>query len=154
MKSASTFFLKITIILIGLSVSILCIFVLPAGITSDITGMFVPILVGMYIPAIPFFVGLFHAYKLLIYIDKKVAFSEISIKSLKIIKLCGVLISMAYALGLPYIFYVADKDDAPGVALIGLIFTISPALVSILAANLQRLLQNALNMKLENDLTV
>ena len=44
----------------------------------------------MYVAAIPFFVALYQAFKLLSYIDKNQAFSELSVKALKKIKyLCN-----------------------------------------------------------------
>jgi hypothetical protein len=108
----------------------------------------------MYIPAIPFFFALFQTLKLLNYIDKNIAFSKASIRALKYIKYCGIFISVMYAAGMPYIFSVADKDDAPGVVLLGLIFTFAPMLAAILAAILQNLFQNVIDLKSENELTV
>lgn len=152
--SGSTLFLKVVIALFGLAVLALCIFVLPAGIRSDNTGMYRPILLGMYIPAIPFFIGIYQTLKLLHYIDMNKAFSEQTVRTLQTIVYCGISIGVLYLLGLPYIFTAADKDDAPGVVLLGLIFTFAPLGVAVVAAILKNLLQNAIDMKSENDLTV
>jgi hypothetical protein len=108
----------------------------------------------MYATAVPFFVAIYQTLKLLGYIDKNKAFSEASVKALRLIRNCGAIISLMYALGLPYIYYAADRDDAPGVMLIGLLFTGAPLVVSVFAAVLQKLLQNAIEIKAENDLTV
>jgi hypothetical protein len=59
-----------------------------------------------------------------------------------------------YGVGMPYIFIVAERDDAPGVVLLGLIFTFAPMAVAVFSAILQQLLQNAINLKSENELTV
>jgi hypothetical protein len=153
-KQSSTLFLKTVVLCLGLAVLGLCIFALPSGITSDTTGLYRPILMAMYLPAIPFFIGLFQAWKLLTYIDKNIAFSELSVKALKYIKYCAVAIGLLYGIALPYIYYVAQLDDAPGVILIGLTFTFAPIVVAVFAAVLQKLLQNAIDIKSENDLTV
>jgi hypothetical protein len=55
---------------------------------------------------------------------------------------------------MPYIFYVADKDDAPGVAAIGFAIIGLSFVIAVAAAVFQRLLQNAVDIKSENDLTV
>jgi hypothetical protein len=154
MKQGSTFFLKAVVYLIGTLVLALCIFVLPRAIMSDETGRYHPILVGMYVPAIPFFIGLYQTLRLLHLIDKNRAFSNASVKALKYVKYCGLSISGLYAAGMPYIFYVADQDDAPGVVMLGLIFTFAPLAIAVFAAVLQKLLRNAIAMKSENDLTV
>lgn len=154
MKKGSTIFLKIVIYLLGIGVLALCVYVLPRVIGSiDVAG-YDPILLGMYIPAIPFFLALYQALKLLDYIDNNQAFSALSVRALKTIKYCAIAISAMYAAGMPYIFYVADKDDSPGTVLIGLAFTFGPIVIAVFAAVLQRLLHDALVIKSENDLTV
>jgi hypothetical protein len=153
-NSGSTLFLKIVICLFGLLVIGLCIFILPRGIMSPKAGAYLPILLGMYIPAIPFFIALYHGLKLLTYIDKKKVFSSASVNSLKYIKYCGFMISALYAAGMPYIFQVAQKDDAPGVAALGFIFIFASLAIATCAALFQRLLQNILDIKSENELTV
>ena len=154
MKLDSTLFLRFVIFLIGIAVLALCIFVLPSGISSDKTGDYRPILLGMYVPAIPFFIALYQALKLLNYIDKNKVFSELSVKAVKYIKYCAIAICALYTAGMPFIFYVADKDDAPGVALIGFVFIFASLVVATAATLFQRLLQNVLDIKSENDLTV
>ena len=154
MKKGSTMFLRGVVILIGLAVLALCIIVLPAGIRSDNTGYYVPILWGLYITALPFFFALHQALKLLGLIDRNKAFSRSSVLALKNIKYCALTISGLFALGMPYIFYAADRDDAPGVALVGFIIVGASFVIATFAAVLQKLLRNALDIKSENDLTV
>ena len=55
---------------------------------------------------------------------------------------------------MPYIYYVAERDDAPGGILIGLILIAAPTIVTVFAATLEELLKNAIEIKSENDLTV
>lgn len=154
MKKGSTLFLRLVIILMALLVAGLCIFLLPKGIMSDNVGYYRPLLIGMYIPALPFFFGLFQGWKLLNCIDKKKAFSVVSVDAFRKIKYCGFAISALYTLGLPYIFYVANRDDAPGVMLLGCMFVGAPLIIGTGAAIFQRLFQNVIDIKSENELTV
>src|SRR3989338_10676245 len=154
MKQGSTLFLKGVIFLIGAGVLALCLFVLPIGIRAEDAGGYRPILLGLYVPAIPFFIALYQALKLLGYIDSNTAFSELSVQALKNIKYCAIIISALFAAGMPYIFYAADKDDAPGVVVIGFVIIAASIVIAVFAAVLQKLLQSGIDIKSENDLTV
>jgi hypothetical protein len=154
MNRGSTHILRTAIVAIGLGVLALCIFALPIGITTDNTGMYRPILIGLYLPALPFFYALYQAMKLLNYIDQDEAFSDLTVKTFANIKYCALIISTLFALGLPYIFMVADKDDAPGVLGVGLVITFASLVIATFAGLLQKLVQNAVDIKSENDLTV
>src|SRR5690554_4473011 len=118
MKHGSTLFLKIVVFLIGSPVLALCILgaiwlpINPAN--SDYAHILYPIVIGMYVSVIPFFGALFQALKLLSYIDKNQAFSELSVKALKNIKLCAMTIGGLYVIIMPFVFLLADQDDAPG----------------------------------------
>lgn len=154
MKQSSTFFLRAVLVLISIGVLAICLIVLPLGIILDQTGYYRPLLIGMYVPAIPFFIAIYESSKLLNYIDRREAFSDLSVKALKRIKYCGVAISGLYAMGMPYIFYAADRDDAPGVVAIALIIIFASLVVAVFAGLLQKLLRTAIDIKTENDLTV
>ncbi len=154
MQRGSTILLRTVIYLIGLLVLVLCIIALPAGIMSDKTGMYRYILMGLYVPAIPFFFALYQAVKLLGNIDKNEAFTQASVNALGNIKRSAAVISAIFALGMPYIFYVADIDNAPGVVAIGLVIIGASFVIATAAALFQRLFQNAVAIKSENDLTV
>ncbi len=160
MKRGSTIFLKIAVFLIGTPVLALCIFGLPmlakeaAEGNSEFAYVLYGILIVMYVSAIPFFVALYQAFKLLSYIDKNKAFSEISVKALKNIKYCAITISGLYVVGMPFFYIFAELDDAPGIILIGMLFIFAPMVIAVFAAVLQRLLQEAIDIKSENDLIV
>lgn len=154
MKRGSTLFLRGAIVVIGLVVLALCIFVLPVGIRTDNTGDYHPILLGLYVPAIPFFFALYQSLKLLNYIDSNQAFTSLSVTAFKYIKYSAAIIGILFMAGMPYIFQVADADDAPGVVLIGLVIAGVSFVIATFAALLQKLVQNAVDIKSENDLTV
>ncbi|MEX0748770.1 MAG: DUF2975 domain-containing protein [Candidatus Saccharimonadales bacterium] len=153
MNRGSTIFLRLVILTIGLVVLALCVYGIPQALMSDVGGYRL-ILLGMYVPAIPFFIALYQGFKLLDYIDKNQTFSNSSTKVLGNIKYCGIVISGLYVLGMPYVLIVAERDDAPGVVLIGLIIIGASLVIAAAAGLFQRLLQNAIDIKSENDLTV
>jgi Protein of unknown function (DUF2975) len=160
MKRVSTLFLKIAVILIGVPILALCIFLVP-GIAKfavelfpNISYMKYLVLIYLYITAIPFYFALFQAFKLLSYIDKNKAFSELSVRALKNIKYCAITISILYVAGMPLFYLIAEIDDAPGIILIGLVVIFASMVIAVFAAVLQRLLKNAIDIKSENDLTV
>ena len=146
MKQGSTLFLRMVIYLIGLAVLGICVIIAGVSISGN-AGMFLPVLLIAAVAAIPFFYALYQAVLLLRYIDKNTAFSELSVKAIKNIKYCAFIISVLYAAGMPYIIYVADKDDAPGAVMLGLVFIFAPLITSVLAAVLEKLLQKALDIK-------
>jgi hypothetical protein len=158
MKRGSTLFLKTAVILRGIPVLALCIFGLPwlanNPVNPDYAHILYPILIGMYVSVIPFFVALYQAFKLLSYIDKNQSFSELSIKALKNIKFCAMTISGLYVVIMPFVYLVADLDDAPGLIIIGMVPIFASMVIAVFAAVLQRLLQEAIDIKSENDLIV
>ncbi|MBE4906450.1 DUF2975 domain-containing protein [Bacillus luteolus] len=159
----STIFLKIAVFLIGTPVLAACIFLLPnlaalafeeAKNGAQLAYVVFGILIVMYVSTVPFYFALFQAFKLLSYIDKNQAFSELSVSALKKIKYCALTISGLYVLALPLVFIIAEWDDAPGLVLIGMVIPGASLVIAVFAAVLQRLLQEAINIKSENDLTV
>jgi len=158
MKKGTTLFLKIAVFLIGTPVLALCIFLLRMiannPVNPEYAHILYPIIIGMYVAVIPFYFALYQAFKLLTYIDKNEAFSELSVKALKKIKYCAFVISTVYVVVLPFIYILAEKDDAPGVMLIGMVIIFASLVIAFFAAVLQRLLKEAIDIKSENDLIV
>jgi hypothetical protein len=153
MNFGSTLFLRGVIYCIGLAALGVCVIIAGVSLSGN-AGEFLPVLGLIFLSALPFFYALYNALLLLRYIDKNIAFSELSVKAIRSIKLAAFSISVLYAAGMPLIIYVADKDDAPGVVLLGLIFIFAPLVVGVFAAVLEKLLENAIQLKSENDLTV
>lgn len=160
MKFKSTYFLRFTLFLLGAVVLLLCIFALPQmwltepniyPLANKATFL---IMLGMYATVIPFYIGLWHVFKLLNYIDQNKTFSELAVNALKNIKICTSIVAAFYVAGIPLLYPIAEVEDAPGMILIGAAIACIPVAVAIFAATLQRLLQNAIDIKSENDLTV
>jgi len=158
MKRGTTLFLKIALFLIGTPVLALSVFGLywlannPAN--PAYAHMLYPIVAGIYLSVIPFFIALYLAFKLLNYIDKNLAFSELSVKALKNIKYCAMTFSGLYVAIIPFVFLVAELDDAPGLIIIGMVPVFASAVIAVFAAVLQKLLKEAIDIKSENDLTI
>ncbi len=159
MKRGSTVFLKSVVILIAIITLALCIFWLPplvmssAAKTPALAYLRYPFLAYVYLGAIPFFVALYQAFKLLGHIDAGRAFSEASVSTLKYIKYCAVAIISLIVLGGLYatLFTKAEKAH---VIEPGLLFTFTSSIIATFAAVLEKLLQTAVDIKSENDLTV
>jgi hypothetical protein len=154
-----TIFLKIVVVLMGIPVLGICIFVLPVlGDFEEWIPKFAylqyPFLIGMYITAIAFFYALYQTLKLLSYIDKNNAFTDLSVKALKNIKTCAITISCLYVLEMPIFVLMGDADDSPGLVAVGLLIMFASIVIAVFAAVLQKLLINAIDIKSENDLTV
>ena len=160
MKLMSTLFLKIAVVLLGFPVLAICIFLVPelGDVSSELLPdvAFIQYLVSaiFYASAIPYFFALFQAFKLLRYIDKNEAFSNLSVKALRKIKYCAITISGLHVLVLPLFYLFAEIDDAPGVIFVGLIVPFASMVIAVFAAVLQKLLKEAIDIKSENDLTV
>ena len=155
-----TFFLKFVVILMGIPVLVLCIFLLPkiakffAELNPQLDFLQYPFLIGLYVTAIVFFAALYQTLKLLNYIDRNQAFSELSVQALKNIKYCAVTISALYVVFMPLLYLMAEVDDAPGIILIGMVIIFCCMVVTVFAAVLQKLLKEAIDIKSENDLMI
>ncbi|MEH7392768.1 DUF2975 domain-containing protein [Bacillus sp. JJ1503] len=155
-----TLFLKFVVVLMGIPVLALCIFLVPE--IGNVTAKLLPeiayikylVSIVFYASAIPFYIALYQAFKLLRYIDKSEAFSQISVIALKKINRCAITISILHVLVLPLFYLFAEVDDAPGVIFVGLVVPFASMVIAVFAAVLQKLLKNAIDIKSENDLTV
>ena len=158
MKRGSTLFLKISVFIIGapvLALGIYWLIWLPSNsVNPDYAYILYPIIIGLYVSMIPFYTALYKSFRLLQYIDKNKAFSTSSVVALKHIKFCSITVSIIYIAVLPFVFQVAELDDAPGLVLVGMVPIFASIVIAIFAAVLQRLLQEAINIKSENDLKV
>jgi hypothetical protein len=156
MRFKSTLFLKIAVILIGTPIFALGIFGLydfykyPLNLTNHELILF-PIIIGIYLTGIPFYFALYQTFKLLGYIDKNNAFSELSVKALKNIKRCASSICIFYIAILPVCSLYSRKYDFPGLVILGIFSSFASAVIAVFTAVLQKLLKEAIAMKSEND---
>ena len=112
-----------------------------------------PFLAYAYIGSIPFFVGLYHAFKVLGYAGRNKEFSPSAVRSLRTIKYCAIVLVGFVAVGEVFIM-LGQSDDRAGGVFVGVLITFASIVVATAMAILERVLQNAVDMKSENDLTV
>jgi len=150
-KLSSTFFLKAVAFLIGIAVLAVCIFLLPEAARKDAIARpgdysLYPLLLCAYGVCITFSVALFQAYKLLNYIERNTAFSELSLKSLKVIKKCAFTIIFLILLGIVYLRVNAmfTGDDPAGPIALGLIGILATAVIAAILDVLQKPLKNSI----------
>ncbi len=158
MKRGSTLFLKVVLILIGV-VTLVGLIWFPQtegrATNLDLISIYKdPLIIYIYIASIPFFVGLFQAFKLLNLIDANKAFTQDAINTLKIMKFASLSLIGFIALALLYIRFFVHGDDPAGPTALGFMISFASIVIATAAAIFQRLLQNAVDMKSENDLTV
>lgn len=160
MKNASTHFLRLAIIGLGGLVLLFCIVVIPSIYTNwgevfpNLAALTYVLVGAMLVTAIAFYAALYQGLVLLRLIDLQKVFSSESVHALRSIKYCGWLIGAIYILAMPAVYLVAEVGDAPGLILIGMAFATAPITVAVFAALMQKLVQSAVELKTENDLTV
>jgi len=114
-----------------------------------------PFILYGYAASIVFFVALYKAFKLLGYIGQNKVFSSSSVKTLKSIKYCAIVLSIFIVSAGLYIRLFHNKEDDPAGFLALCILTTFVSIVVATAATIfGKVLQNALDMKRENDLTI
>ena len=157
-KRGSTTFLKVIIFLIGIAVLALCIFWLPEVASRDAIERpgdysLYPLLVCAYGLCITFSVALYQAFKLLTYIEKNNAFSELSLKSLKVIKKCAFTVIFFILLGIVYLRVLAKftGDDAAGPISLSLMGILATSIIAAIVDALQKPLKNVPDIKSKND---
>ena len=159
MKRVSIIFLQVVIVLIGIvALAILIRFPLTEGRAANLdlfTIYFDPFILYGYAASIAFFVALYKAFKLLGYIGQNKVFSSNSVKTLKSIKYCAIILSILIMLAGLYIRLFHNKEDDPaGFLAICIVTTFVSIVFATAAAIFEKLLQNAIDMKSENDLTI
>jgi len=158
MKRGSTIFLKVVILLIGIvALAVMIRFPLTEGraVNLDLFSIYSdPFIVYGYLASIPFFVALYQAFTLLGYIGQNKVFSLNSVKALRTIKYCSIIQGILIVMAILYIRLFIKGDDSAGPTAIGTLATFISIVIATAAAVFERLLQNAVDIKSENDLTV
>ena len=158
MRRSSTVFLQIVIVFIGLGV---LAFMLGEphleGRNEHATFFEIyfkdPFLAYAYVASISFFVALYQAFKLVGYAGQNQVFSNSAVKSLRTIRYCA--LSMIGFVVVSVIFMLdGDLDDRPPGVVIRAVITFGSTIVAAVAGMFERILQNAVDIKSENDLTV
>jgi Protein of unknown function (DUF2975) len=159
-KRSSTIFLQVVIVLVGLGALALMLWEPHLeGRNAHATVFEIyfhdPFLAYAYLASIAFYVALFQAFTLLGYIGRNQVFSLNSVRALRTIKYCAITLVAMIGGAVAYIFIaIRGKDDIAGGVAIGLMLIFASTVIGTAAAVFERLLQNAVDIKSENDLTV
>ncbi|MGQ0636314.1 MAG: DUF2975 domain-containing protein [Planctomycetaceae bacterium] len=158
MKRSSTAFLQAVIVLIGMGALALLLWEPHLeGRNAHATVFEVyfkdPFLAYAYVGSIPFFVALYQGFKVLGYAGQNKVFSQAAVKALRTIKLCAIALIGFVAVGEIFIM-LNDSDDRAGGVFMGVLITFGSIVMATAAATFERILQSAVDLKSENDLTV
>ena len=159
MKKSSTIFLQAVIILIVIVALVVMIrFPLTEGRAVDLDLLSIysdPFIVYGYLASIAFFVALYQAFKLLGYIRQNKIFSLNSVRALRTIKYCAIILSILIVMAALYIRIFHAKDDDPaGFIAVAILTTFISAIIATVAAVFERTLKSAVEIQSENDLTI
>ncbi len=112
-----------------------------------------PFLAYVYIASIPFFAALYQAVKVLGYSRQNKVFSKAGVKAMRTIKYCAISI-IGFAAGGEIIIMLSNSDDRAGGVFMGILIIFCSVVIATAAAMFERVLQNAADIKSDNDLTV
>lgn len=115
-----------------------------------------PFLALVYAGSIPFFIALYQAIRALGYVGRNQVFSPEVVKALRAIKYCALAIIGFVVVEEIWILLMNNGDnDNPGAPIfMGLLIVFPSIVVATAAAMFELILQNAVDIKSENDLTV
>ena len=157
MKRSSTVFLQIVIVFVGIGALAIMLWEPHIeGRNAHATPFEIyfkdPFLAYAYLASIPFFVALYQAFKVLRYAGRNKIFSQAAVKALRTLKYCAIAIIGFVAVSVIFMMF-DDPDDRPAGVFMRILITFPSIVVATVAAMLERILQNAVEMKSENDLT-
>ena len=165
MKRGSTLFLRAVILLIGLGVLAAMLWephLEGRNANADLATIYFrdPFLAYAYVGSLPFFFGLYQGFKLLGYVGQGQALSPAAVQALRYIKYCALAV-IAFIVGAEayIILHVRPQvtgvdDDNAGAVAMGIFTTFACVVTATAAAVLERVLQSAVDLKSDNDLTV
>jgi len=158
MKRSSTIFLQAVIVLIGTGALALMLWEPHLEGRNAHATLFQiyfkdPFLAYVYIASIPFFMALYQAFKVLGYVRQNMIFSQATVHSLRTIKYCAIAIIGFVTVSVVFMVF-GDKDDRPPGVFMRILISFPSIVIATAAAMFERILQNAVDIKSENDLTV
>ena len=157
MNRSSTIFLQVVIVILGIAVLTFLLWEPHVeGVNSHARFFevyFSLFIAYAYIASIPFFVTLYQAFKLLGYARQNKVFSHEAVKALRTIKYCAM--AMIGFVVVSVLFMInGDRDDRPAGVFMRILIMFPSIVAAAAAAMFERILQNAVDIKSENDLTV
>lgn len=161
MKKSQTLFLQAVIVLIGIGVFALMLWephLEGRNVNATLFEIYFtdPFLAYVYAASIPFFVALYQAIKVLGLAGQNKIFSHAAVNALRTIKYSAFITAGAIVAADAYLMIAArsNNEDAAGAVMLGIIATFASIVIGTAAAVFERILQSAVELKSENDLTV
>jgi Protein of unknown function (DUF2975) len=150
MKRGSTIFLQVVTALLGVGVLGLLLWepqVEGRNVNATLFEIYFkdPFLAYIYLAFVPFFVGLYQAFKILRYARRNEIFFQRSVRALRIIKYCALTTAIFIFGAEAYIFiFVRGTDDVAGGVMMGAFIIFVSAIIATAAAVFERVLQNSM----------
>jgi len=159
MKKILTTFLQLVIVALGIvALAIMIWFPLTEGRATNLDLLSIyadPFIIYGYLTSIAFFVALHQAFKLLGYIGQNKAFSLSAVKALRTIKYCAIVLGILIVMVGIYIrLFHAKGDDPAGFVALCIVATFIFVVMATATGMFEKTLQNAVDIKSENDLSV
>jgi hypothetical protein len=160
MKRSSTIFLQVVIVLVGIGVLTFLLWephVEGRNAHATVFEIYFkdPFLAYVYLASVPFFTALYQAIKVLGYVQQNQTFSPATVRAVRIIKYCAFGTALLIVAAGLFIRMNAHGDDDPaGFLMLCMVAIFASIVVGTAAAVFGRILQNAVDLKSENDLTV
>jgi Protein of unknown function (DUF2975) len=158
MKRVSSIFLQLVVVVIGLSALAFLLWEPHIEGRNAHATLFEiyfndPFLAYAYIASIPFFVGLYQAFKVLVCAGQDKIFTPQAVKAVRTIKYCAITMIGFVAASVIFLFF-GDPEDRPAGVFIRALITVGSIVVAIAAALFERILQTGVAVKSENNSTV
>lgn len=112
-----------------------------------------PALAYVYVASVPFFVALYRAFELLGFARNNQPFSPRTVTALRTIKYCAIAILGFVVVSVAFMPF-GDPDDRPPGVVMRIVAAFGAIVVAAMATTLERIFENAFELKSENDLTV
>lgn len=144
--------------MLGVGLLAFAIFYLPyfanlaANYYKELAFLKTPVMIFVYISAIPFYIALFQGYKICGTIIKSNPFSKENVKSFRIASISALSVSVLYFAGTGVFALV--KVDRPIMYIIFILIGACALVFTLLCEVLSQLLKKAIEISEENELTV
>ena len=112
-----------------------------------------PFLAYVYLASLPFFITLFQVFQLLGYARQNQVFSSTAVKALRTIKYCAFAM-IGFVAGSVLFMPFSDPEDRPPGVMMRVFVGFGSIFIASAATMFERICQDAVAIKSENDLTV
>ena len=153
-QASSTIFLQVVVVLMGIGVLALLLWEPQIeGRNLHATNFEIyfndPFLALAYIGSIPFFVALYQVFKVLGYVRQHNVFSQATVKALRTIKYCALIIIGFVVAEEIFIILNHGNDDIAGGVFMGFLITFGSVVAIAVASMFEQVVKNVVEEKFE-----